>query len=321
MPPPASSYASLMSFDPFIFLSNRGSRNFAAALEPLGGREYVEGDSIIDLLYFDSFGGKQAPTGVEIGFELIDRQRTIPLDNKSQMAALLCHAGLTFPRVYFEPEQMPHEPGTLWFIKNPRLASGKGMQVVKWEHVDEQFEPGCIIQEAVQDVMLIDDRKFTLRVYTLVHDGKLYLYPTGIAVIHALSYDPDSLDPRVQFLHDGYMKKDSPVEMIAFNEVSQYQQVFSGLPRYLAELFSVFADLLKFEGEQRYCLFGLDLLVREDLSCVMVEINDRPNLVHTSFINQAINIPMLRAMYCVLDPQRTELLERNSPQFGPVAEL
>jgi hypothetical protein len=45
------------------------------------------------------------------------------------------------------------------------------------------------------------------------------------------------------------------------------------------------------------------MLIRSDGRAVLVEINDRPNLVHTPLINRKVNIPMLRAMALQLNPE------------------
>ncbi len=304
----------------FTFFSNRGSRIFERALSPLGGSAWVENNPPPDLLYFDSYGGKQAPTS-EARFSLIDRQRTIPLDHKAQMTAALLAAGRSFPRVYFELEQVPHEPGSLWFIKNPTSTAGKGTEVVQFEELGDHYRDNCIIEEAIQDVSLIDDRKFTLRLYLLVLAGKLYFYPDAIVFLHGLPYVHGSCDPQVQFIHDGYMDPDSPVTSLTSDDYPDYPDVRERLAQLALETFRVFADLLKHEPPDRYCLFGIDALVRSDHSGVIVEINDRPNIVHTRNVNEGVNIPMIRAMYCILDPRAGSSMEERSTRFRLLGEL
>ena len=304
----------------FVYFSNRGSRIFRHALEPLGGREYLPGDSHIDLLYFDTFGGKQPPIG-DTSFTLIDRQRTIPLDNKAQMTAALMQSGRHFPRVYYSPDQVPAEPGSLWFIKSPLRSAGKGTSVVHYENLAKVFRSGNIIEEAVQDLCLIAGRKFTLRFYLLAHGGKLYFYPDGIVVLHGSPYAAGSCDPQVQFLHDGYMDPDSPVTMYTPSVFPQYEEVLPGCAELALWSFRVFGDFLKYEPAGRYCLFGIDVLIRSDLTAVIVEINDRPNIVHTKEINQGINIPMVRALYAILDPSRESRMDSGAVRFAPLGEL
>jgi len=305
----------------FVFLSNRGSAVFAAALAPLGGRAFTESDRHIDLLYFDRFGGNAPPADVSVGYQLIDRQRTIPLDNKARMAAQLIEAGVAYPRVFFDSDDVPNEPDTLWFIKDPMMTAGKGIHVVRREQIADVFQDGCIIQEAVQDLLLLEQRKFTLRAYVLVNRGQLYLFSDAIYVLHAAPYDPQSQDPHVQFEHTGYMRADSPVSMRPFAEFPQQSEVMQNLAAEMARAFAAFRNLLKYEKPQAYCLFGIDALVKMDLTTVLIEINDRPNLVHPRLVNESVNVPMLRAMYCVLEPGRAALLAAAAPRFELIAAL
>ncbi|HAJ76938.1 MAG TPA: hypothetical protein DCM64_10840 [Gammaproteobacteria bacterium] len=68
-------------------------------------------------------------------------------------------------------------------------------------------------------------------------------------------------------------------------------------------------------------MFGLDVLVRKDQSSVLVEINDRPNIVHTRLVNTQVNIPMVQAMYGVLDPEKNENKPATALRFELLAEL
>ena len=305
----------------FVFHTNRASAVFKAALTPMGGRPFADTDSHIDLLYFDEYGGKRPPCEVSVALRLMHRQRTIPLDNKSTMAATLIAAGINNPRVFFHPDDVPIDADSLWFIKDPMLAAGKGIHVVPREQIAAWFKPGCIIQEAVQDLLLLHNKKFTLRAYVLVHRGRLWLFPAAIAVVHAAEYDPQSLHSSVQFDHAGYMKADSLIKMQPFAEQPEHPAVMQHLATTMSATFAAFSNLLKFEKQDRYCLFGIDALVKSDLTTVLIEINDRPNLVHSRSVSEAVNVPMVRAMLCALDPARADLLPPTAPRFELIAAL
>ena len=89
------------------------------------------------------------------------------------MANALIDAGINYPRVYFNEVDVPDEPDSLWFIKDPLATAGQGICVANREHIAEHFSFGSIIQEAVQDLALVDGKKFTLRAYALVNRGNL----------------------------------------------------------------------------------------------------------------------------------------------------
>ena len=116
-------------------------------------------------------------------------------------------------------------------------------------------------------------------------------------------YAPDSRDPAVQFRHDGYMRADSPVRMFPLTDYAAANDLLPRLAQYLARSFAAFRNLLAFEDASRYCVFGVDLLLRRDLEPVMVEVNDRPNFVHTARVNAEVNVPMLRSLWLTLNGQ------------------
>lgn len=309
------------SFPSFVFHSNRGSKNFKVALEPLGGREYQSQDGHIDLLYFDQYQGKRPPQDVSVGFTLINRQQTIPIDNKLQMANALIDAGLNYPRVYFIEEDVPDEPGTLWYIKDPVGTAGRGICVVPREEIASNFEFGDIIQEAVQDLLLLNGKKFTLRVYVLVHEAKVYLFQDGIVVLHGATYDPESVDPKVQYEHTVYMNRQTDVELSPFSDTSFFDEGLANIKVNLGDIFQAFKELLKDEAENTYCLFGIDVLLRENMSPVLVEINDRPNLINPKSVNSRVNIPVIQAMCCVLKPDCRKHLPSGAKEFELITTL
>ena len=309
------------SIPSFVFHSNRGSENFKAALQPLGGREWQSQDRHIDLLYFDSYQGKRPPQDVSIGFTLIDRQQTIPIDNKLQMANALIDAGINYPRVYFIEEDVPDELETLWYIKDPEGTAGRGICVVPREKIADNFEFGDIIQEAIQDLLLQDGKKFTLRVYVLVHEANVYLFQDGIVLLHGAAYDPQSVDPKVQYEHVIYMDRQTDVQLSPFSDAPFYDEAFANIKVSLGNIFQSFKEQLKHEEANTYCLFGIDVLLRENMSPVLIEINDRPNLINPKAVNSRVNIPVIQAMYCILNPDVCDLLPSDAKKFELIARL
>ncbi len=302
----------------FTFFSNRASALYETALMELGGRKFAEQDQRIDFLYFCSYGGKQAPACKDVGFTLIDRQLTIPLDNKATMARTLLRAGLKKPMTYFDVDSLPAGRKGLWFVKNPLATAGKDLHCVSRDEIPGCFQDGFIIQEAIDDLDVIDGKKFTLRAYVLVYQGIVYLYPEGVIVIHGKDFDPQDKSAESQYLHDGYARSDSPVKMLAFSQYQHYSKVLENLKLTVAMSFLPFRDKLLDGCHSTYCLFGVDILVESSLDTVLVEINDRPNLVHTQTINNQVSIPVIQAMLAVMAPNVSKKGMRVAARFVEV---
>lgn len=289
----------------FTFLTNRNPLIFKAALEPLGAREWSNGENYTDLLYFDEYGGKQPPDGLQSKYTLIDRYRTIPLDNKLQLAQTLHKNGLNIPRSYTHPDDVPDEPGAFWYIKDPLSTGGKRIWLCRHHELGEFFQKGYLIQEAILDVALYLGRKFTLRTYVLVCNGIVYWYPDSFLILHGALYQPTVPDPLGHFSHIGYMQTDSEIKLIPSMDYRLYYKFEAPVIEVVQSVFSCFdRELGKHTVNGTYCLFGLDLLICNDGSVVLIEINDRPNFHHTDRVNSTVNQPMLQALCRLLLPDK-----------------
>ena len=293
----------------FTFFSNRNAAVFASALQEAGGRPMQEGESCIDLLYFDRYGGKTPPAGLSATHELIDRRRTQLLDHKEKLARRMAAGGLDFPRHYFHPDEVPVDPARWWYVKDPLSTGGKGIRFVKRDDLAAHFQPGSLIQEAVQDIQLYRGHKFTLRSYVLVHDCMVYWYPDSFLVVHGEPWQPELPDPKVHYSHEGYMKADSRIHLLPSSDWRGYYRLELPIAEALQAVFALFEKELGQENApQDYCIFGVDLLPTLDGRVALVEINDRPNMAHSARVNQLVNEPMLRALARQLMPQRVSWL-------------
>ena len=301
----------------FIYSSNRAVQVVDAALGPLGGQNWRAGMPSIDLLYFDTYGGKQLQEQVSIGKQLMLRANTAPLDRKHLLAKRLMEAGITTPRHYFSPEQVPDEPDTLWYVKAGDGTGGKEMWVCRASDIPAYFKPGYLIQEAITNIALFNEKKFTMRVYVLVYHNMVYWYPEGFLVLHARSYDREALDSRIHFNHSGYMDRLSDVQLLPTRYYGGFKALEPALAALLHQVFALFDATLdeKLNGSN-YCLFGVDLLALPGNKVALVEINDRPSFTHTAQINQTVNTPMVQAMSAVLIPELIQPgLKREALRF------
>lgn len=311
----------MQTINEFTYFTNRASAVFDAALCEMGGKPFDGKQGRIDLLYFNTYGGKVPPEHSELGFTLIDRARTIPLDHKRKMAETLQLAGLNRPMVYFDVESLPQQGDRLWFVKNPLATAGKDLYCVKTSEVASVFKSGFIIQEAIEDIDLIDKRKYTLRAYVLVFRGQVYLFPEGVLVIHGKDYSADDKSAEAQFLHTGYASSESEVSMRPLSSHAHYRAVLKSLRSLVPRCFMPFKNHLLDGKDNTYCLFGIDVLVGSDFDAYLVEINDRPNLVHTRAINQAVSVPVVKAMMHVFDSARIGASAALSFEFESVLNL
>lgn len=289
----------------FTFHSNRATAIFNAALLPLGGKPWQSGNRSIDLLYFDDYGGRVAPAGANARTTLIERQRTMALDQKKLMALRLQQGNIEYPPNFFEPELVPGPADGLWYVKNPLGSGGSGITLCRRSELEQHFKPGYVIQQALTDVAMYAGRKFTLRTYVLVHANRVYWYPDAFLVVHAKQYDRHSLDPAIHYQHSGYMEPQSGVKLVPTQDYYSWPKLEFAIVNLLQMVFSLYRpELGAANPPNHYCVFGIDLLPLQRERVVLIEINDRPNFVHTDAINQQVNQPMLQSMARLLLPDR-----------------
>ena len=281
----------------FTFHSSRMPDVFKAALEPLGGQEYKLGDDHIDLLYTS-----EPPAnieGVSIGVNLMHRRATSALDNKAKCAKALAPFGLSVPRTYFRVEDVPDDPDTMWYIKDPIGTGGVGVSLVSREEVASNFTDGYLIQEAVQDIVLLEGKKFTLRLYVLIHEGIFYLFQDALVVLHGVLSPAAAV--KLLANEDGYRDSNLNAKIFPFSDISFYNTALANIETSLGQIFRRLKQYTPYEQVNTYCLLGIDMLLTSNLQPVLIEINDRPNLAHTTVATARVTIPAIQAMYSILN--------------------
>jgi len=291
----------------FVFYANRATRNFTLAFTPLGGVEVNDRDNLIDFSYFTNTSGfsqinidpenrikRVRPTNqygeiIPMRYKLMERQLTLPLENKRRLASRLREHNICDPMVYFSIREVPRLKRKLWYVKHPVKTGGKEMTVVPYKKLKSVFKPNYIIQEAVSDLFLIDNRKFTIRAYVLAVNKKIFLFPNATVVIHGPQYDPKSTDHEVQINHKKQRR-------LLLSGLPFHSQVMMKLMIEVPRVFRVFPEL-RMAPPTDYCLFGVDYLLTSKLELKLIEINDVPNFVHPQDFDNLIIVPMFRSLF------------------------
>jgi prolyl 4-hydroxylase len=286
---------------------NRAERLFKTAYEALPENCLEKRDQFI-FTYWDEYGGNQLDLSEVRGdvpvYRLIQRPILNQLADKANLAKTMEIHGLHefSPTTYLSKEEaLQHvgDPVKIWFIKNAFGTAGKDMRCVRHEdlashHVPEHF----IIQAAIEGIELIDEKKFTTRIYALIWSGKLFLYSNGINVVHGERFQENSTDYDIQINHAGYHKADSKIKMIQLREYDKYDMYFPVFKRYLKMLLPIFQPCIDASSDYEYVLLGIDVILVKNGEVRLVEVNTVPNFIHTNEINTKVNVPFMSAVIC-----------------------
>ncbi|XP_052124662.1 tubulin monoglutamylase TTLL4 isoform X2 [Frankliniella occidentalis] len=237
-----------------------------------------------------------------------------------------------------------------WIIKPPASARGTGIKVIhRWGQIPKKRP--LVVQKYVDRPYLINGCKFDLRLYILVtsmHPLRIYLYDDGLVRFASVKYseDPASLADRYMHLTNYSINKLS--SHYTHNEDESackgHKWTIKSLWKYLGK-FNIDVDSLwqrlvdlavktVISGESsinqltrahvnsRYCcyeIFGLDVLLDQDLKPWLLEVNISPSLHSSSPLDLAVKGPMVRDLMnmaghqipCKLSPSQQEELSQQ----------
>lgn len=239
------------------------------------------------------------------------------------------------PRTFILPEEFPllreAWEGKKWILKPPASSRGRGVSVVsRWSQLLKKRSACTLVQRYVSRPMLINGSKFDLRVYALVTDFdplKIYLYSEGLVRFACGRYDvaETSLDDKFVHLTNYSVNKSSP--RYKSNDTTDkpkgHKWPLKCLWRYLAEEERVNIDVLKSKirdivlkafisaeasvacfsrvhlTAKHNCfeLFGLDILIDEDLKPWLLEVNISPSLNVPSPLDLGVKGRLIRDVF------------------------
>uniref|UniRef100_A0A7S0F9G5 Tubulin--tyrosine ligase-like protein 9 n=1 Tax=Pyrodinium bahamense TaxID=73915 RepID=A0A7S0F9G5_9DINO len=305
---------------PFSYCVNRGKPSFDAAFRALAdANPGYEGGALFT--YFDTYGGKQLP---ELGWwprqvQLIDRNVTNDFDNKRTFAQQLQSAGCeqAFAQTHFTvQEALRASEGcldALFFVKSPHGTAGRDMHVATREELQRRpVQDGYVLQRAVQDLTLIDGRKFVVRFFALIHDGVVLAHRRAVAIVHGPFYERDSTDYDVQICHDT-AKAGSEVRCCALDSLPDGAAWHCAIAQRLMEIMPALQPLCDRSSADRYAVLGLDALIDDRGEARLIETNMYPNLWD---FNEDINVRVKQAM--LRDVLARVLLGQSPAELQPV---
>ncbi|XP_068619528.1 tubulin monoglutamylase TTLL4-like isoform X2 [Battus philenor] len=237
-----------------------------------------------------------------------------------------------------------------WIIKPPASARGTGIKVVsRWTQIPKKRP--VVVQRYVTKPYLINGNKFDMRLYVLVtsiHPLRIYLYKDGLARFASVKYNEE-----LAFLNDRYMhltnysinrlsKNYTPNEDFAACEGHKWtlQTLFhylkternvdtDNLWESLKDLViktiisgeASISSLTKANITSRYnCyeLFGIDVLLDEELKPWLLEVNISPSLHSASPLDIHVKGPLVTTVLNIAQfqvPPKTNLdvLSNNKP--------
>lgn len=226
---------------------------------------------------------------------IIDR-----LSNKRKLGMLLNNTGIS-PNIYLSTNAVPKDVDKLWFVKDSVNDYTQDIQCVRTAELHGfELNPKYIIQEGVTDLDLFDDRKYTLRVFGLLHDKKLYMFRHFVRFMHYDRYNANSTDVKVHVNH--LIKYGSEHRLPIVSD----EPLIECISENMRGLCSKIGHVLQETTTHTYQLIGLDYVITRDKKAILIEINANPVINNSAqfknnpeYLNDGynvltqVNIPMV----------------------------
>ncbi len=165
----------------------------------------------------------------------------------------------------------------LWFVKLSRSTEGRDVFCFRdrrgvEEKVASFGHEVYVIQRGVEDPLLIDGRKTTLRVYVVVANGALWLHREALHKTQRERYREDATDAAVQSDH-------SRAERRSSDDFPLFEAQFDRFAERVTRAFAAVSDSFDIHPDPcRFHVFGLDFVVSRSRGPMLIEVNDWPNI-------------------------------------------
>ncbi|KAG5871717.1 hypothetical protein JTB14_008543 [Gonioctena quinquepunctata] len=242
--------------------------------------------------------------------------------------------------------------GEMWIIKPPASARGVGIKVInKWSQLPKKTS--IVVQKYISNPYLINGSKFDLRLYVLVtsfNPLRIYLYPDGLARFASVKYSDDAKDLKDRYMHLTNYSINKLSSQYTANEDANARQghkwTLSKLMEYFQEtnvdtkalwkslqqlviktIIACEPPITQLCDENMnnkyncYELFGIDVLLDENLKAWLLEVNISPSLHSSSPLDSHVKGPLVQTLFDMAQfhlPQRLGQTIGDAPRcFDP----
>lgn len=273
--------------------------------------------------YWDTFGNKPQPDAPDnwsgVRFRTARREVLNPLSDVGLVAASLAQSGnahvvpATFTQAAAAAAVGP-KADDLWFIRSKlRNAKDKTLCVPTPIMMAATLPAGRIIQKAVDRLALIDQHKFTARVYLAVIGNQLYYSDETVLFVHGASYAPNDPNFASQVDNLSYREQGSSIRVMKGSQSPYSAGLTSSAQTLAAKLEGLLCEVIADCTEGAFAILALDTLLTQANELKLLRIHTFPNFVTTAAIDSGVHTPLFEDVLNVMagnSPQRLRLITK-----------
>jgi len=194
----------------------------------------------------------------------------------------------------------------LYFIK---YAYGSGVECVDGTELKTvNISTDYIIQEAVSNLQCIDDRKFVIRAFIIIHNRKMYVSRYAICTVFDSTYDENTTNP---MKHIG-----TNCRQIVPLQDTEFKDCIYSIQKLCMYMKPLFKPLMNRSHEYMYTIIGADIVLKKDNTVRCIGFNGFPNLSYDYNSNKTVIEKMLYSVFnlTLLKKHHTDLLDTSKPK-------
>ena len=260
--------------------------------------------------YWDTYGNKPQPeppsdwSGTR--FRTASREVLNPLSDIGFVSASLVKSGhaqmvpATFTQTAAAVAVGP-KAGDLWFIRSKlRNAKDKTLCLPTPIMMAATLPEGRLIQKAVDRLTLIDQHKFTARVYLAVIGDRLYCADETVLFVHGESYAPNNPSFAAQVDNLSYRDTGSSIRVMKGSDSTHAEALRNSSQTLAKGLTDLLKDLTDECADNAFALLALDTLLTQNNELKLLRIHTFPNFITTADIDSDVHVPFFEDVLNVM---------------------
>jgi prolyl 4-hydroxylase len=260
--------------------------------------------------YWDTYGNKTQPEPPEnwagATFRTASREVLNPLSDIAVVASSLASSGHSqlIPTTFTTSAAaiaVGPKADDLWFIRSKlRTAKDKTLCLPTPVMMAATVPSDRVIQKAVDRLALIDQHKFTARLYLAIIGDQLFCADESVLFVHGASYAPNDPNFASQVDNLSYRETGSSIRVIAGGQSPFAKTLMAGGRMLAAELEGLLADVITDCADGAFALLALDTLLTQANELKLLRIHTFPNFMINADIDAAVHVPLFEDVLRVM---------------------
>ena len=260
--------------------------------------------------YWDTYGNKTPPEPPEnwagATFRTAFREVLNPLSDIAFVASSLASSGHSqlIPTTFTTSAAaiaVGPKADDLWFIRSKlRTAKDKTLCVPTPVMMAATIPSDRVIQSAVGRLALIDQHKFTARLYLAIIGDQLFCADESVLFVHGASYAPNDPNFASQVDNLSYRETGSSIRVIAGGQSPFAKTLMAGGRMLAAELEGLLADVITDCADGAFALLALDTLLTQANELKLLRIHTFPNFMINADIDAGVHVPLFEDVLRVM---------------------